>query len=89
MVETFHSKTKRPDAGQNESVSNSTRGNGNILVDTGVGTAYFSPPKGPNFGQLIACKRGSKIECMSNGNAINIYLPDDKSPVASYSFIVG
>lgn len=68
---------------------NGVKGNGNILMDTGVGTAYLSPPQNANLESLVACSRHSRKECAPNGTRIEIYLPDNINPVAHYQFTIG
>ncbi len=68
---------------------NGIEGDGNVLMDTGVDTAYLTPPINAKMPKLIPCKRGSKAECLPDGNKIEVYLPNAINPVAYYSFIVG
>jgi len=68
---------------------NGVSANGNILMDTGVGTAYFSPPPNAQFGRLVRCKGNSLIQCLPEGNVIGVFLPDRVNPVAFYRFVVG
>lgn len=72
---------------------NGVSGNGTILMDTGVDTAYLSPPQNANIGPLNICSGAnpetSRAECAPNGTSIHVYLPDDKKPVIHYSFTVG
>lgn len=70
-------------------VVNGTSANGNILMDTGVGTAYLKPPPGANIGHLVKCPGSSLPECAPEGTKIEVYLPNQSNPVAFYSFIVG
>lgn len=68
---------------------NGVKGDGNILMDTGVGTAYLTPPQLAKLGKLVACPGKSRPECASDGNVISIYLPNEEHPVAYYSYTIG
>lgn len=68
---------------------NGIRGDGNILMDTGVGTAYLTPPPLAELGKLVPCPGKSRRECAKAGTVISIYLPNQEHPIAHYSFTVG
>lgn len=62
---------------------------GHILMDTGVGTAYLTPPILARLGKLIECPGKSLRECAPPGSVISIYLPDQQHPIARYSYTIG
>lgn len=68
---------------------NGVNGDGNILMDTGVDTAFLTPPSGADLGPLVTCPGSSLVQCAANGNVIGVYLPNVTNPVAFYSFTVG
>ena len=65
---------------------NGVSGDGHILMDTGVDTAYLSPPHEAKLGKLVECKRNSKAECLPKGSVIEVFLPNKTNPVACYTF---
>jgi len=69
--------------------ANGTKGNGNVLMDTGVGDAFLTPPPGSNLGPLVTCPGTTLVQCVPPGKTIGVYLPDDTNPVAHYSYLVG
>ncbi len=69
--------------------ANGVSGNGNILMDTGVGDAFLTPPQGASLGTLVTCPSSNLVECIPNGDVIGVYLPDETNPVAFYTFTVG
>lgn len=68
---------------------NGVKGDGNSLMDTGVGIAYMTPPANANVGTLVDCPNNTLDQCAADGNVIKVYLPDDKNPVAYYKFKIG
>lgn len=68
---------------------NGVSGNGTILMDTGVNAAYLSPPHVAEIGKLVECPGSTRAECAPKGTVVHVYLPDEKNPVAQYSFTVG
>ena len=68
---------------------NGISGTGTVLMDTGVGIAYLSPPVGSSVGPLIACPSTGLPQCAPSGTVVTLYLPDQSAPVAVYSFVVG
>lgn len=70
-------------------VVNGTAGDGTILMDTGVGTSYLTLPFQANIGHLAHCPRSSLRECAPAGTEIQVFLPNQYNPVASYTFTVG
>lgn len=68
---------------------NGVSGSGNVLMDTGVGTAFLSLPPGATAGTLVPCPGGSPVECAPAGTTVAISLPGQSSPVAFYTFTVG
>ncbi len=70
-------------------ILNGTGQAGNILMDTGVDTAFVSPPSGSNVGTLVPCPDSARVECAPNGDLFEIYLPDQANPVAYYRFTLG
>lgn len=69
--------------------ANGVGGPGNILMDTGVDTAFFVTPPNVNLGPLVQCPDSTLTECVGNGNVIGVYLPNQASPTAFYTFTVG
>lgn len=70
-------------------VVNGVRGDGSILMDMGVGTAYLTPPFLAGLGKLVACPGKARLECASKGTVVSVYLPSQEHPVAHYSYTVG
>ncbi len=68
---------------------NSVSGDGNILMDTGVGDAFVSLPAGADIGSLVQCPNAKLVECVADGNTFEVYLPNQENPVAYYKFTVG
>jgi hypothetical protein len=68
---------------------NGISGDGHVLMDTGVDTAYMTPPPGAQLGALIKCPKSNLVQCAPPGNVITIYLPNQANPVASYTFTTG
>lgn len=68
---------------------NGVRGDGHILMDTGVTTGFLTPPSGANVGPLVECPGSTLVECLADGNVIDVYLPDEDSPVAHYTITIG
>jgi len=68
---------------------NGVSGTGTVLMDTGVGIAYLTPPVGSSVGPLAACPSTGLRQCAPNGTVVTLYLPDQSAPVAVYSFVVG
>jgi hypothetical protein len=68
---------------------NGVSGTGTVLMDTGVGSAYLTPPIGSSVGPLAACQSTGLRQCAPNGTAVTLYLPDQSAPLAVYSFVVG
>jgi hypothetical protein len=68
---------------------NGIKGDGNILMDTGVDTAFLTPPTNANLGTLVTCPGSTLKQCAPNGNVIGVYLPNSTNPVAFYSYTVG
>jgi hypothetical protein len=69
--------------------ANGTSGPGNILLDTGVGTAYLIPPAGADIGTLVQCPGSTSTGCAPDGDIFGVYLPSQQLPVAFYTFTVG
>lgn len=69
--------------------ANGTSGDGNILLDTGVGTSYLTPPPGAVLGGPVLCPDVAIVECAPTGDAFGIYLPNQTNPAAYYNFTVG
>ena len=69
--------------------TNGVSGSGHILMDTGVGTSYLTPPLSSILGTLITCPGSSLVQCLPNRDVIHVYLPDQTNPVAYYTFTVG
>lgn len=69
--------------------ANGVSGNGNVLMDTGVASGFLTPPPNANLGSRVQCPGSTLVECVSNGNEIGVYLPDETNPVAFYHFTVG
>ncbi len=69
--------------------ANGTSGDGNILMDTGVATAFLTPPPDAVLGPLVQCPGSTRVECLPDGDELHIYLPDETQPVAHYKFTVG
>lgn len=70
-------------------IVNGRSGNGNVLMDTGVDTAYLTPPQGSPLEKLIECHGSSRAECAPNGTVIHVYFPNQSNPVAHYTFTIG
>lgn len=68
---------------------NGQAGNGNVLMDTGVGTGYLTPPSNADLGTLVTCPGSTLVECAPDGNNIGVYLPNQTNPIAFYNFTVG
>ncbi len=68
---------------------NGFSGEGGILLDTGVDTAFLSPPIGSTVGPLVACPGTGLVECAPDGDVISVYLPHQSDPVAYYTFTIG
>ncbi len=68
---------------------NSVAGDGNILMDTGVGDGFVSLPANADIGSEVQCPNSKRVECVANGNLFEIYLPDQENAVAYYRFTVG
>ena len=62
---------------------------GHLLMDTGVNTAYLSPPSGAPLGALGGCQEARSDRCAPPGTKVTVAVPNAVNPVASYSFIVG
>jgi hypothetical protein len=68
---------------------NGIPGNGHVLMDTGVGDAFLSPPSNADVGTLVDCPGSTRQQCAPDGDVIGVYLPDQTNPVAYYNFTVG
>lgn len=68
--------------------ANGVSGTGTVLMDTGVGIAYLTPPAGSSVGPLAACPSSVLPQCAPNGTVVKLYLPDQSAPVAAYSFVL-
>jgi autotransporter-associated beta strand protein len=69
---------------------NGTVGSGAILTDTGVTGMYLSPAIGTqvqtvNLGQSVECMAA----CAAPGTVVQVFMPGQANPVASYSFTAG
>jgi hypothetical protein len=62
---------------------------GHLLMDTGVNTAYLSPPPAAPLGALGGCQEARSDRCAPPGTKVTIAVPNAANPIASYSFIVG
>lgn len=69
--------------------TNGVDGSGNILMDTGVGDAFLTPPAGADLGTLVQCPGTTLIECAPDNDVIGVYLPNETNPVAFYTFTIG
>jgi hypothetical protein len=68
---------------------NGVAGKGRVLMDTGVGTAYLSPPPGAPVGTLGPCARTGLAKCLAPGSTVALSLPGEPDPKAHYGFSVG
>jgi hypothetical protein len=62
---------------------------GHLLMDTGVNTAYLSPPPAAPLGTLGGCQAARSDRCAPPGTKVTVAVPNAANPVASYSFTVG
>ena len=62
---------------------------GNVLMDTGVGVAYLSPPPAAPVGALAPCAKNGRRQCLAPGTAIALSFPGASDPAAHYAFAVG
>jgi hypothetical protein len=58
-------------------------------MDTGVNTAYLSPPPAAPLGALGGCQEARSDRCAPPGTKVTVAVPNAANPIASYSFIVG
>ncbi len=70
-------------------VINGTPADGNLLMDTGVDTAFVVPPANAVIGTLVQCPDSTRIECAPDGTIFEVYLPDQSNPIAYYKFTIG
>ncbi len=66
---------------------NGAHGTGNVLMDTGVGLGFLTPPAGA-IPSLVACPSGG-FECAPDGTHIAVSLPGQTGETAFYRFDVG
>lgn len=85
-LETSGNEWKAPSM---EIIVNGSSGIGTILMDTGVATAFLSPPKNANLNHLVVCSKSSLVQCAPRGTVIEVYLPNQANRVAQYGFVVG
>ena len=69
--------------------TNGVSGDGTILMDTGVTTGFLTPPPNANLGTLVECPGSALVECIPDGDVIGVYLPNQTTPVAFYTFTTG
>lgn len=68
---------------------NGVCGNGMSVMDTGITNAIINPPSGVNVGALINCPDTQQAKCVDDGNMFSVYYPNQKHPVAFYTFTTG
>ncbi len=67
---------------------NGTVGTGAVLSDTGVTGMYITPSPGASA-QTITENQECGSDCAAPGTIIQVYLPGQANPVASYGFTLG
>lgn len=68
---------------------NGVCGAGTSVMDTGIKNSIINPPSGANLGSLINCPGTQQPQCVSDGNVISVYYPNQNNPVAYYTFTIG
>lgn len=68
---------------------NGVCGDGMSVMDTGITNSIINPPPGANLGTLVNCPDTTQPQCISDGNVISVYYPNQSNPVAYYTFTIG
>lgn len=68
---------------------NGTQGNGTVLMDTGVGVGYLTPPAGAVVGPLVSCGVVGGHNCAPNGTTIAVTLPGQTGTTAFFQYVIG